>query len=70
MNKEKGDLFSVLLLKATQGDEYAMNHIIEMYMPMIKNESIINGKVDDDLMQIIKNEIVLTIAQNKFENFL
>lgn len=43
--------FKDLLYSAKAGDEIAFAQILNMYQPLIINESIINGKFDEDLFQ-------------------
>ena len=56
-NKE----FREILVRAQAGDNEAMTDILEMYMPLINKQSFVNGKLDEDLRQIILLEIVKSI---------
>ena len=56
-NKE----FREILVSAQAGDNEAMTDILEMYMPLINKHSFVNGKLDEDLRQIILLEIVKSI---------
>ena len=56
-NKE----FREILVRAQAGDNEAMTDILERYMPWINKHSFVNGKLDEDLRQIILLEIVKSI---------
>lgn len=43
--------FELTLQQAIDGDNDAIMRIIELYEPLINNNSIIDGKFDEDLKQ-------------------
>jgi hypothetical protein len=45
--------FSGIIRKALVGDRDALARVIERYMPLINNRSVIDGKIDEDLRQCI-----------------
>lgn len=60
----KPEEFRSLLQGAVAGNHDSLEEILEMYMPLINNASIINGKLDEDCRQHIMMHIALNI--NKF----
>ena len=57
--------FAFLLRDAIHGNERALEEILALYMPMINWGSLISGKVDEDLKQLIMIRIAFNIR--KFE---
>lgn len=57
--------FAFLLRDAIHGNERALEEILALYMPMINRGSLISGKVDEDLKQLIMIRIAFNIR--KFE---
>lgn len=57
--------FAVLLRDAIEGDEKALEELISLYMPVINKGSMISGKIDEDLRQLILIRIAFNIR--KFE---
>ena len=57
--------FTFLLRDAIHGNERALEEILALYMPMINGRSLISGKVDEDLKQLIMIRIAFNIR--KFE---
>lgn len=57
--------FKDLLTKAVGGDKEAVGKILIMYEALINNNSIVNGKFDEDLKQYISLRIIKNIS--KFE---
>lgn len=55
--------FKSLLKKAVDGDNDAIMQIIELYEPLINNNSIINGKFDEDLKQYILLRLIKNIRK-------
>ena len=57
--------FKELLSGAKAGDDPAIARIADMYRPLLKKESIVNGEYDEDLYQ----ELLLTLLNciRKFE---
>lgn len=43
--------FKDLLLQAKQGNEAAINLLLEMYLPLLIKGAILNGHFDEDLYQ-------------------
>lgn len=43
--------FRILLIKAQMGDTLAQENLLKMYIPYIRKQSFINGKLDEDLYQ-------------------
>lgn len=59
----KPEEFRSLLQNAVAGSHDALEEILEMYMPMINNASIINGELDEDCRQYIMMHIALNIGK-------
>lgn len=57
--------FESILRRAIDGDNDALMDIIELYEPLINNNSIIDGKFDEDLRQFILLRIVRKISKFK-----
>ncbi len=55
--------FEKLIASAKKNDEKSFDEIFEMYNPLIKSYSIINGKFDEDLFQNLS--ITFTNCINK-----
>ncbi len=55
--------FKDLLTKAVSGDKEGISEIILMYKALINNNSIVNGKFDEDLKQYISLQIVKNISK-------
>lgn len=51
--------FERLLLKAKEGNADAVLKILEIYMPLLIKNAIVNGRFDEDLYQ----ELVSTLLQ-------
>ena len=51
--------FERLLLKAKEGNAYAVLKILEIYKPLLIKNAIVNGRFDEDLYQ----ELVSTLLQ-------
>lgn len=60
--------FQVVLRKAVQGDETAIEQILILYKPMIDHASVVNGKLDEDLRQEIFLKMVKAIPE--FSEFM
>ncbi len=43
--------FMMLMERAQQGEEAAIRELLEMYMPLILRESVVDGVYDEDLYQ-------------------
>lgn len=52
--------FENTLKAAVLGDMAAIEQVLDLYDPLIKSASIVNGKFDEDL----KQELILHIIQN------
>lgn len=57
--------FELTLQQAIDGDNDAIMRIIELYEPLINNNSIIDGKFDEDLKQFILLRLVKNIRKFK-----
>lgn len=57
--------FEAMLQLAVNGDNDAIMGIIELYEPLINNNSIIDGKFDEDLRQFILLRLVRKICKFK-----
>lgn len=57
--------FELTLKRAIAGDNDAIMCIVELYEPLINNNSIINGKFDEDLKQFILLRLVRKISKFK-----
>ncbi len=57
--------FETMLQLAVNGDNDAIMGIIELYEPLINNNSIIDGKFDEDLRQFILLRLVRKICKFK-----
>lgn len=57
--------FELTLRRAINGDNDAIMCIIELYEPLINNNSIIDGKFDEDLKQFILLSLVRKICKFK-----
>lgn len=55
--------FREILAGARNGGEKEMEQIYEIYMPVIKKNSIIAGKMDEDLKQYLMLHIWIRIKQ-------
>jgi hypothetical protein len=45
--------FSELLRNAQTGDKAAVNELLQLYMPLINRNSIVDGRFDEDCRQYI-----------------
>ena len=57
------DEFRQTLERAVAGSHEALERILEMYMPLLDHNSIINGKLDEDCRQYILIHIALNISK-------
>lgn len=57
--------FEMTLKMAIDGYNDAIMQIIELYEPLINNNSIINGKFDEDLKQFILLRLIRKICKFK-----
>lgn len=55
--------FAIMLRDAIDGNEKAFEELISLYMPMINRGSMISGKVDEDLRQLILIRIAFNIRR-------
>lgn len=62
----KPEEFRILLQGAVAGNHDDLEEILELYMPLINNASIINGKLDEDCRQYIMMHIALNISKFVF----
>ena len=59
--------FRELLIRAISGDKKAIEEILCMYMPLINQYSVVDGRVDQDLKQSIMLHIILSIRRFRLE---
>lgn len=59
----KPEEFRTLLQDAVSGHNDAVETILEMYLPLINNASIMNGKLDEDCRQYIMMHIFRNIRK-------
>lgn len=57
--------FESTLKRAIAGDNDAIMGIIELYEPLINNNSVVNGKFDEDLKHFILLRLVRKISKFK-----
>lgn len=57
--------FELTLRQAIAGDNEAIMRIIKLYEPLINNNSIIDGKLDEDLRQFILLRLIRKICKFK-----
>lgn len=57
--------FELTLKRAVDRDNDAIMRIIELYEPLINNNSIIDGKFDEDLKQFILLRLIRKISKFK-----
>lgn len=62
MTKEE---FRAALTKAVAGDAEALADIVELYMPLFEHYSIVEGSLDEDLLQEILIEVFKSITRFK-----
>lgn len=55
--------FRELLLQAKQGNEEAVEQLMEMYRPMLIKGAILNGRFDEDLYQELCITLLHTISR-------
>lgn len=55
--------FKDLLTRAVAGDKESVGKILIMYEALINNNSIINGRFDEDLKQYISLRIIKKISK-------
>ena len=55
--------FVELLICAKLGDEYAKQHLLDMYRPMLVKASLINKRLDEDLYQDLCLTLMKCIEQ-------
>ena len=53
--------FEELLRKAKASDRQAVEHMLKMYQPLMMKEAIVNGVLDEDLLQELRIVFVLCI---------
>ena len=58
--------FSQILAQAVSGNHSALESILELYMPLINKQSVIDGCFDEDCKQYILMRIALQITRFKF----
>lgn len=59
--------FRELLICAIAGEQKAIEEILCMYMPLINQYSVVDGRVDQDLKQSIMLHIILSIRRFRLE---
>ena len=55
--------FESLLRKAIAGDQDTVEEILKLYMPMIDNQSHVNGQFDEDCKQHIMMQVALQLSR-------
>ena len=63
--KVTNEQFAVILRDAVEGDEKALETILAIYQPLINRHSMIDGKLDEDLRQLILIRIAFNIRRFK-----
>lgn len=58
-------IFEKVLKEAVNGDKYAIEIIINEYLPLIDKYSSLEGQVDEDCKQYIKYQIIKNIKKFK-----
>ncbi len=66
MNVGKVDI-EELLRKAKHKDQEAINKLLLMFKPLIKKNSYINGKLNEDFAQVLSMEFIKSIEKFKFK---
>lgn len=61
----ENETFGDLLKAALNGDEFAMNCVLQRIDPIVRHNSIVNKELDEDLYQIIMMRVIQRIR--KFE---
>lgn len=59
--------FKEIMQNAVCGDQYALQYLIEGYMPLITKHSMIDGEMDEDCRQFIIMRILSSIPN--FRNY-
>lgn len=59
--------FSYLLIAAKSGNKDCIEQIMEMYSPMLFKEAVVDGSLDEDLLQEFR--LTLLICIQKFQIF-
>lgn len=57
--------FYTILSSAISGSMESLADLVELYMPLINNYSVVDGKIDEDLRQSILLELVRSIPRFK-----
>ena len=57
--------FYTILSSAISGSIESLADLVELYMPLINNYSVVDGKIDEDLRQSILLELVRSIPRFK-----
>lgn len=57
--------FEEILFRAKQGEDLAINQILELYQPMLVKHSLVNGQFDEDLYQELVMETLKCIRYFK-----
>ena len=55
--------FHTILSSAISGSMESLADLVELYMPLINNYSVVDGKIDEDLRQSILLELVRSISR-------
>lgn len=61
----KKDNFQKMLEQAISGNQNALENILNLYMPLIDKNSIINGILDEDCKQFILIQVYCAIQKFK-----
>lgn len=57
--------FRACLTKAISGDNEALSKVLELYLPLINHDSVINGRFDEDCRQYIFMRLIDGIRKFK-----
>jgi hypothetical protein len=55
--------FSDVLRAAVAGDPFAVEAILDRYMPLINSRSVIDGALDEDMRQYILMRVIMLIPK-------
>lgn len=53
--------FAALLSAAKEQNKDALEHLVTMYMPIITKTSLMGGRIDEDLQQLLITTVILCV---------